>query len=148
MRRPFMVWPLIIILLVLALGGGLYGGTIMLVDPTGNLLGVADVLPLLPVSNFILPGIFLFVVMGLFPLALVFGLITRPNWSWLDSYFGWSRFAWPWTLTIALVVILCIWLAIEGLYMGFFPITYVTAVLGLFILLFALLPSVRNFYMK
>jgi hypothetical protein len=29
---------------------------------------------------------------------------------------------------------------------GFFPITYVTAVLGLLILLFALMPGVRKFY--
>ena len=82
MRRPFMLWPLIFILLFLALGGGLYGGITMLIDPTGNRLGVADALPLLPVTNFILPGIFLIVVMGLFPLLLTYGLIARPNWPW------------------------------------------------------------------
>jgi hypothetical protein len=143
-----MLWPLIILLLILALGGGLYGGITMLMDPTGNLLGVADALPLLPVSNFILPGIFLIVVMGLFPLSLAYGLVARPNWSWIDSFFKWSRYAWPWTATIALVVILYAWLAIEGFFMGFFVITYITAVIGLLILLFAMLPSVRKFYSR
>ncbi len=148
MRRPLMLWPLIFILLILALGGGLYGGITMLIDPTGQLLGVADALPLLPVSNFILPGIFLIVVMGLLPLALTYGLIARPNWPWVDSFFKWSNYVWPWTATIVLVAILYTWLAIEGFYMGVFPITYITAVLGLLILLFALLPSVRKFYAK
>ena len=148
MRRPLMLWPLIFILLILATGGGLYGGITMLIDPTGDLLGVADALPLLPVSNFILPGIFLTVVMGLFPLTLIYGLLARPNWSWVDSFFNWSNYIWPWTATIALVVILTIWLAIEGFLMGFFAITYVTAVLGLLILLFALVPSVRKFYIR
>ena len=148
MRRPFMLWPLIVILLILATGGGLYGGITMLMDPTGDLLGVADALPLLPVSNFILPGVFLTVVMGLFPLTLIYGLVARPNWPWVDSFFKWSNYVWPWTATIALVVILYIWLAIEGLLMGVFEITYITAVLGLLILLIALLPSIRKFYAR
>lgn len=148
MRRPFMLWPLIFILFILATGGGLYGGITMLMDPTGNLLGVADTLPLLPVSNFILPGIFLTVVMGLFPLTLIYGLIARPNWPWVDSFFKWSKYVWPWTATIALVVILYVWLAIEGFLMGFFPITTITAVIGILILLFAFVPSVRKFYFK
>ena len=66
MKRPLMLWPLIFFLLFLALGG-LYGGITLLVDPSGNLLGLDDVLPLVPVSDFILPGIFLLVVMGLAP---------------------------------------------------------------------------------
>lgn len=148
MRRPLMLWPLIFVLLILATGGGLYGGITMLMDPTGQLLGVAAALPLLPVSNFILPGIFLVVVMGLFPLLLAYGLVVRPSWSWVDSYFNWSKYLWPWTATIALVVILYVWLAIEGFFMGFFAITTITAVIGLLILLFALLPSVRKFYIK
>jgi hypothetical protein len=64
-----MLWPLIFFLLLLALGG-FYGGIAMLTDPTGTSLQVADVLPLLPVPDYILPGIFLFVVMGLIPLVL------------------------------------------------------------------------------
>ena len=88
MRRPLLLWPLIILLLVLSLGGGFYGGITMLIDPSGNLLQVADVLPLIPVPNFILPGIFLLLVMGVFPLFLAFGLIARPNWPRIDSLFN------------------------------------------------------------
>ena len=146
MRRPLMLWPLIICLLVLAVGGGLSGGIAMLIDPSGEMLGVADMLPLLPVPNFILPGIFLLIVMALFPLVLAISLITRPNWSWVDSLFEWSNHYWAWSGTLILVAILALWLIYEGWLIGMFPITYVTVVLGLLILLFALMPSVRKYY--
>lgn len=140
-----MLWPLVFFLLFLALGG-LYGGLAMLTDPTGNSLQVADVLPLLPVPNYILPGIFLLVVMGLFPLLLSYALIARPNWPWVNSLFQWSKHYWAWTATIIFVAIIAIWLAVEGLLIGFFPITFITAVVGLLILLFTLVPGVRKFY--
>ncbi len=148
MRRPHMIWPLVFCLVILALGGGLSGGIMMLIDPTGELLGVAEILPLLPVANFILPGIFLLVVMGLFPLVLAITLIARPNWTWVDSLFQWSSHYWAWTGTLILVAILALWLIYEGWLIGFFPITTITAVLGLLILLFALVPGVRAFYAK
>jgi hypothetical protein len=145
MKRPIMLWPLVFFLLFLSLGG--FSGAIpMLIDPTGSLLGVAETLPFLPVPNFILPGIFLLVVMGLFPLLLSFALIARPNWRRVDSLLQWSNHYWAWTATLILVAIIALWLIYEGLLIGFFPITYMTAVLGLLILLFALMPSVRRFY--
>ena len=139
-RRPFMLWPLVLLLLFLALGG-FYGGLTMLVDPTGKLLGVADVLPVLPVSNYVLPGLFLVVVMGLVPLLLSYALIAWPKWPWVASLFQWSQYHWAWTATLTLVAVLAIWLAVEGVLMGFFPITYITAALGGLLLLFALLPG-------
>ena len=147
MRRPFMLWPLVFFLLLLAIGG-FYGGISMLIDPTGTSLQAAEALPLLPVPDYILPGIFLLVVMGLFPLSLAYSLTARPDWPWVDSLFQWSEYHWAWTATLALVAIVAIWLAVEGMLIGFWPITYFTAALGLFILLLALLPGVRKYYLK
>ena len=146
MRRPFMLWPLVVCLLILAFGGGFAGGIMMLIDPSGELLGVADTLPLLPVPNFILPGLFLLVVMGIFPLLLAIALVARPNWPRIDSLFQWSRHYWAWTGTLILVVILALWLLYEVWLIGTFPITNITAVIGLLILIFALLPCVRTYY--
>ena len=58
MQRPLALWPLLFLLLLLG-AGGLYGGIAMLIDPTGGLLQLTEVLPLLPVSDYILPGLFL-----------------------------------------------------------------------------------------
>ena len=146
MKRPFMLWPLILGLLFLSLGG--FSGCIpMLADPAnGGYLQLAHILPLLPVSNFVLPGLFLLGVMGLFPLLLTYTLITRPNWAWVGALLKWSKHYWAWTATLIFVVIIAIWLVYEGRLIGWFSITYATAVAGFFILLFAMIPSVRKFY--
>ncbi|MHC4582450.1 MAG: hypothetical protein ACYS14_13425 [Planctomycetota bacterium] len=146
MQRPLALWPLLLLLLLLGTGG-LYGGIAMLIDPTGGLLQLTEVLPLLPVSDYILPGLFLLVAMGLTPIALTYGLLTRPNWSWAQALSIWSRHHWAWTGTLMLGVTLATWLIVQGLLIGFnWPIQYITAANGLLIMLLALTPAVRRFY--
>lgn len=146
MKRPVMLWPLIAVLVFLSLGG--FSGAIpMLTDPAaGGYLQFEELLPLLPVPNFILPGLFLLSFMGLFPLLLVYGLIVRPAWSWVDRLIRWSKHHWAWTGCIILVAVIAIWLGYEGWLVGWWPITIITAVLGGLILLIAILPSVRKYY--
>ena len=145
-KRPFMLWILIVILILLSVGG-FSGGIPMLADPaSGGYLDFADMLPLLPVNDFILPGLFLTAFMGLLPLFLVYGLIARPTWQMVDKFFKWSRHYWAWTGTILLSVGIAIWLGYEGWLVGWWPITIITAVQGVLILLIALVPNVRKYY--
>ena len=145
MKRSIALWFLLFWLVFLALGG-LYGGITMLIDPTGGMLQVSEILPQLPVSNFVLPGLFLLVVMGVWPLFLAYALFAQPNWQWVDSL-NWRGYHWAWAGTMVLCVVLALWLLVEGVLIGFlWPIQYVTAVNGLLILLFALLPRVRAYY--
>ena len=146
MKRPFMLWPLVFALLFLSMGG-LSGGIPMLADPAnGGYLQFGEMLPLLPVSNFILPGLFLLGIMGIVPMLLTYALIARPNWNRVEAIFKWSKPYWAWTSTLLFVGVIAIWLIYEGSLIGWVPITYATAVAGFFILLFALMPSVRKFY--
>lgn len=148
MKRPFALWMLVLALLLLAFGG-LYGGIAMLLDPSGASLQMTEVLSILPVPNYVLPGLFLLFVMGLAPLFLVYTLLARPRWPWAESLARSFNYHWAWVGTIALGVILALWLVVEGVLIGFkWPIQYITAVNGLLILLFALLPAVRKFYAK
>ena len=148
MQRPMALWPLIFLLLLLAVGG-LYGGIAMLTDPAGGSLKLTEVLPLLPVSDYTLPGLFLLIVMGMVPMVLAYGLGARPDWSWAQTLSGWSRHHWAWTGTLGLGVTLAIWLIVQGLLIGFnTPIQYITAANGLLIILFVLVPGVRRFYAR
>jgi hypothetical protein len=146
LKRPATLWLLIFLLVFLSFGG-FFGGISMLVDPTGSTLGMEEVLPLLPVSDFILPGLFLIVVMGIVPLALVYGLIWKPGWEGGDKISGRSGYYWAWTGTITLGVVLILWLAVQGLLIGFaWAIQYITLANGLLIIFVSLLPDIRRFY--
>jgi hypothetical protein len=148
MKRPAALWFLVFWLFFLALGG-LYGGIAMLLDPSGGLLQMTGVLPLLPVKDYILPGLFLFGIMGLLPLSLLFGLWVRPKNIWGKYFISPMGYHWAWTGTICLGIVLAFWLFIQGILIGFqWPIQYVTAINGILIMLFALLPSVREYYRK
>jgi hypothetical protein len=148
MKHSLILWLLIFALLFLALGG-LYGGIAMLADPTGRSLQVNEILPLLPVTDFIFPGLFLLFVMGLGPLILIYGLLARPNWNWADKLSRWSGHYWSWTGTLVLGLLLAGWLGVQGLLIGFkWPIQYVTAVNGFLIILLALAPGIRKLYAR
>ena len=146
MQRPLTLWALLFLLMFLALGG-LYGGVAMLTDPTGGSLQLTEMLPLLPVSSYALPGLFLLFVMGLAPLVLSYGLLVRPQWAWVDALSRRSGHHWAWTGTLGLGATLLIWLAVQALLIGFeWPIQYITAIDGCLIVLLALMPGVRGFY--
>jgi len=147
MQRPITLWPLLFALVFLATGG-LYGGISMLTDPTGGSLGLTEVLPNLPVPDYIMPGLFLLIVMGLLPLLLTYGLLARPNRTWAETLSRWGHH-WAWLGTLALGAVLAVWLIVQGLLIGFrWPIQYVTAVDGFLIVMLALAPGVRRFYAK
>jgi hypothetical protein len=148
MKRPPVLWLLVFLLVFLALGG-LYGGISFLVDPTGGAMQMHEVLPLLPVPDYTLPGLFLITVMGLFPLLLTFGLIKMPAWSWADTLSGWSRHYWAWTGSVGVGVVLVMWLSVQGFLIGFqWPIQYITLANGILIILVAIIPGIERFYVR
>jgi hypothetical protein len=147
MQRPFAIWPVLFLLLFLGMGG-LYGGIAMLADPSGGLLQLTEVLPLLPVTNFILPGLFLFFVMGLSPLVLIYSLLACPRWRWAVALSAWSKHHWSWTGTVALGLLLAIWLTAQGFLIGFrWPIQYITGITGCSIILLSITPNLRKYYL-
>ena len=135
---------LILALLFLAFGG-LYGGTSMLLDPSGAALGMDVVLPQLPVASFVLPGLFLIVVMGLLPIVLAYGLVARPAWPFADAAARRAGHHWAWSGTLALGLVLGAWLVLHAALIGFaWPIQFVTAGNAVVIVALALLPNVRR----
>ena len=146
MKRPIIVWFLFFCLFFLGLGG-LSGGSSMLIDPSGRSLGVAEALPLLPVPDFFLPGLFLLFVMGFLPLFLIYALWARLRWAWVEKIFRWSRYHWAWNLTLALGLTLGAWLTWQGILIGFRePVQWITAINGLLIVLTGLSRPVREYF--
>src|ERR1044072_1687509 len=70
-HRPGVFWPLLAMMGILSFGGFI-GGISFVAEPTGEGLGARlSWLDQAPVSDFLLPGLFLLAVYGLFPLPLV-----------------------------------------------------------------------------
>lgn len=145
-RRPLGLWLLMGVLLLLSING-CYGGLAFLLDPSGRLLGVTpELLSRVPlVTTFLLPGLFLLIVMGLLPLALIAALWRRPKWGALDAISAATREHWAWAAALAFSIVTLGWISVQVLLIGYYggPQLFVIAI-GLILLLLTLLPSVRR----
>ena len=105
----------IAILILLGIGA-VYGGVTLIIDPTGELLGLPlEVLDLSPFSNYLIPGIILLIMIGLLPFYITYSTIRKlPKYDWM---------------IIAQGILLIIWLTTEiimGIFEPFIHYTYYT----------------------
>lgn len=130
--RPLVIWLLIVLLVFLSVGG-FFGGLNMLLDPSGGSLGLPqDLLAGLPVSSFLLPGLFLIGVMGLLPLLAAYGL--------------WAHRAWAWNMVVTQAMILIAWIGLQLLLWGApAPIQLFYLVYGVVLLVLCLMPGARAY---
>ncbi len=131
-RRPITIILLIILLVFLGLGG-FVGGIPMQVDPTGSSMGLpAGLLENLPIDNFVLPGLFLIVVMGIIPIVIAVGVWRRSDWAWVA--------------TLAIGGVLVLWILFQFILWGEpIAIQYFYLMLGLVIFAMGWLPSTRRY---
>jgi hypothetical protein len=84
---------------------GIAGGLGLMLDPSGESLSFSQsYLEGTPFGSFLVPGLVLFVVLGLLPLVVVYGLVRDRAWSW--------------PLSVALGIGLVIWLTTEVVLVG------------------------------
>ncbi len=111
--RPRALWPLLAMMGILSIGGFI-GGISFVADPTGDGIGAhISWLDQTPVSDFLLPGLFLLVVYGLVPLLLMCGLVWRFSPGFLRRLNGRIGHQWSWAGTIAVGSVLMIWIVYE-----------------------------------
>ena len=125
----------LIALLVLLGLGGIGGGIPMLLDPSGTLMRLPKgLLNRLPINNFILPGLFLIVVMGLIPFVLAYGMWRRRRWAWLG--------------TLVQGAVLVLWICFQIILWGTpIAIQYIYLIWGIVLLVLGLLPQTRRFFL-
>ena len=130
-----------------AIGGG---GT-LIISPSGKLLGglPISILKNSPFDDFLVPGIILFLVLGVFPLFIVFALLKKNRSSFAEQFNLFQDMHWAWTFSIYIAFALIIWIQVETIYIqgvGWLQTFYMLYAVP--IIIFALLPQVRNFYKK
>lgn len=85
-RRPLLSWVLFALLVLQALGG-LAGGGALAARPDGSLLKMPlSYIQDSPFPDYRIPGLLLFLVLGVFPLVVAVGLLRRRPWAWYGAF--------------------------------------------------------------
>ena len=127
------------------------GGGALIISPSGKLLGglPLSILERSPFNSFLIPGIILFVVLGLVPGLLVFALLKKPTSILAERINFFKDMHWSWLFSIYEAFALIIWILVETIYVqgvGWLQTFYMFFAIP--IIFVALLPQVRNLYKK
>ena len=140
---------LLIVLGFLGLGA-IAGGGSLIISPTGELLGMpVSMLEKSPFNDFFVPGIILFLALGLFPILLIFALLKKPESRLAEKVNFFKDMHWAWTFSIYTGFVLISWIQIQMVFIQAVHWLHTFYIfLALLILFIALLPQVRNWYKK
>ena len=130
--------------------GALFGGGVFIISPSGKLFGMPlSMLHKSPFPDFLIPGLILFIVLGVTPCLLAIALLKKPVSALADRFNGYPDMYWAWTGSIYVACALIIWLQVEMMFLqavGWLHTFYM--LLAVAILIVALLPAVRLAYKK
>ncbi|PKO02395.1 MAG: hypothetical protein CVU43_08175 [Chloroflexi bacterium HGW-Chloroflexi-5] len=129
--------------------GAIVSGALMMISPDGKLMQ----LPLFliessPFKGFFIPGLILFVFVGIFPSCVAYGLWKRPGWKWPDVINPFRGIHWSWAGSLASAAIVIIWLTVELIWVEIGFLHYLYYGWSGLIILFTLLSSTRMVYQK
>lgn len=114
---------------------GIIGGTVLIIDPSGELLGIPiKWLEGSPFPDYLIPGIILASILGIYPLIAFIGLLKRQDWAV--------------TATRNLGFALIIWVTTEIIVIGYQsepPIQMIYGLLGLVISLISYFPKLNHY---
>ena len=141
---------ILLVLLALLGVGALFGGGVLIISPSGQLFGMPlSMLDNSPFSNFLIPGIILFTVLGLFPCLLVFALLKKPDNKLAERINFFYDMHWSWSFSIYVGFALIIWIQLEMVFVNGVHWSHTLYMFWAVAILFvALLPQMRDFYKK
>ena len=128
---------------------GVASGLAFITDPSGASMGVdTDMLEGTPIGDYTLVGWLLFLVYGMFPLFLSWGLFTKRSWRLAEGLTRWSKQHWAWAGALIICVIELVWMLVELPLIGVFPITVFWAAVQVVIIGVLMRRTVKSHYAK
>lgn len=106
---------LLCILLAFLSLGALFGGGTLIFCPDGSMLGmpISILEHSVLFSDFLIPGILLLVVFGIFPAFLIWALVRKPDLRWFERLNIYRDLHWSWTFTLYVAWALIMWIGIQ-----------------------------------
>ncbi|ATW26970.1 hypothetical protein [Candidatus Formimonas warabiya] len=148
-KKPFTCQLLIFLHLFLGIGA-LFGGSTLIMDPSGGLIKMPlTLLEHSPFTSFLIPAIILFVILGVTPLIISYALITKRPWKGADQINIFHEMHWSWAYSLYIGFALIIWITVQVYFINrvaFIHVFYIA--IGLIIQAVTLFPSVQNYYRK
>jgi hypothetical protein len=146
MKKPVAVYLLVVLHIFLGISA-IAGGALLIVKTDGTLLGMEPGwLSGSPFSNYLIPGIFLFVVNGAFPLLVAAGLLFKAALKWMNRFNIYKQQHWAWTCSLFTGIIVIGWIIIQQFMTAYFWLQPCIATVGLLIIICTMLPAVMNYY--
>jgi hypothetical protein len=146
-KKPLASYFLMLLILVQGLGS-LYGGLNLIMDPSGKKMNI----PLFfltdtPFRSYLIPGIILFVLLGLFPLFSLYGLLKKPVANKSNKLNLFKDKHWGWTYALYSGIMLVIWMDVQIFWIGYSAsVQSYFAFMGIAVIIVALLPRVQKYY--
>ncbi|MEQ9378625.1 MAG: hypothetical protein RIG68_25780 [Imperialibacter sp.] len=138
--------------LLLFLGvGAMGGGAFLIISPSGELIGSLplSILEHSPFASFLIPGVILFLILGLAPCLTAIALIKKPKSRLAEKLNLFKDMHWAWSFSIYIAFALIIWIQVETIFVqgvGWLQTFYMLYSIPLLVV--ALLPQVRAIYKK
>ncbi len=128
--------------------GALLGGLVFIISPSGSLINIPlTTLDQSPFDSFLIPGIILFIVLGIAPSVVGYSLITGWQCKIANRLNLFSNMLWSWSFSLYIGFALIIWIFIQVYLINAVDVLHIIYMtLGLIIQAVTLLPSVQRYY--
>jgi hypothetical protein len=145
--RSFWIYLLMILILFQSIGA-LLSAPWLFLNPSGKAMGLSpSFLDHSPFNNFLIPGLFLFIVLGIMPAVVFAGLIKQfsfPLFEWLNVY---KTHHWSWAFAYYTGILLVMWINMQLMMIREWDfLQFIYSVLGVVIIVVTQLPMVKDYY--
>ncbi|MBN1367901.1 MAG: hypothetical protein JW967_08230 [Dehalococcoidales bacterium] len=146
--RPVTAWILIILHFFIGFGG-IISGAMLIVRPDGELMDwTPEILAGTPFNSYLIPGIILVLLIGIFPIFAGFGMLKKPVWQGINIINPSRKYHWAWAASWAVGVILLVWIIVELFMVGYISILQpIVVAWGIITLILTLLPGLKRYYL-
>lgn len=146
-NMPVSVMILVLLVVFQALSG-LAGGICLTVAPSGSIMQMPlNALAGSPFHNYLIPGLCLFILLGILPSVAAVGLIRKNTGSWQNLLNIYRKRHWAWAFSLYTGLMLIFWMDVETWVIGYGSLLQaVYGITGLLITIFSLVPGVMKYY--
>ena len=139
---------ILLFLIVFQVISAVPAGWVLISDPSGEKSGLPiKLLDQSPFDNFLIPGLFLFFILGLLPLQILYGLITKKELKIFQKLNIYKNCHWSLTYSYYLGLVLILWINMQLYFKIEFGLLHlIYAILGLLIIIITHLPSTKQNY--